>query len=509
MSEDKILLKLVDIDKSFGGIHALRQINLEVKQGQVHSIVGENGAGKSTMMKIISGVISPSAGSILFENKPVTLKNPKDAFELGIVMVHQEPSVFSELSVIENLFSGNEIKSPLGNINWQKTYEEGTKMLHLVGLDQSYLQLKMGDLSLGTQQLLLIAKGLYYKSKLIILDEPTSILSGAESEKLFSLIEDLKSKRISVLYISHRIPEILQISDKVTVLRDGQITEDLDPSTMTEDKIIAAMSGRTINRNVYVPPTQSEMEEVIRVEHLTKSPYFKDISFSVNSGEVVGMYGLIGAGRSEIARTIFGEMKRDGGTVYFKGDKLKDSYPTKFAIKKGIYYVPEDRGNQGIFKLHSLKYNLTSSFLDSVSNSLGFLNLKKETNMVDEQIKKYSIKVSNQQQLITSLSGGSQQKVIIARWLLNKPDLLILDEPTRGIDMRTKLEIHELIMKIAREGISVLLISSDMPEIIGLSDRILTLNKGKIIGNTKRNDVSEDQILRMALGLTKAENLKI
>jgi ribose transport system ATP-binding protein len=494
-------MKLINVDRYFGGIHALKHINLEIKRGQVHSIVGENGAGKSTMMKIISGVMMPSSGSMIYENHPIKLRNPKDAFELGIVMVHQEPSIFGDLSVIENLFCGNETVSTSGFIKWGNMYQEAIKMLDLVGLDRSCLKKRMGDLSLGTQQLLLIAKGIYYKSKLIILDEPTSILSGAESEKLFSLIAEMRSHHVSVLYISHRIPEILRISDEVTVLRDGEITENLDPSIMTEEKIVTAMSGRRINQDVYVEPTFESDQPIIRMNNLAKFPFFRNVSFSIKTGEIVGMYGLIGAGRSEVARTIFGEMERDSGQIFFKGSLLPTHYSTQFAVKNDIFYVPEDRGTQGIFKLHSVKYNLTVSYLKSISKFFGFLSLKKETNLVNEQIKKYSIKVNNQQQLITSLSGGSQQKVIIARWLLDKPSVLILDEPTRGIDVNTKHEIHELIMKIARQGVAVLLISSDLPEILSLSDRVLIMNKGKIVGNIIRNNISEKKILRLAIGL--------
>lgn len=495
-----ILLKLEGICKSFGGVQALKDISLEVRKGEVHTIVGENGAGKSTMMKIISGALKPDSGSITFGGQPLVMNGPKDAFQAGISMVYQEPTVFSELSVLENLFLGDERKTAIGSLDWGKMYKEGKEMLSMVGLEPKLLTERMGDLSLGNQQLVLIAKGLYYQSKLLILDEPTSILSQAESERLFEMIDKFKQQGISILYISHRIPEIIRISDSITVLRDGQVTGDLNPKEADEDRIISAMSGREIKVDVYRPRDYEHNDPILSVDRLSKSPYFENVSFSIKPGEILGMYGLVGAGRSEVARVLFGEMQRDAGEITFQ-NKKRSHYNSKFAVKEGIYYVPEDRGNQGIFAIQSIKYNMTPSFLHLFSKLGTFLNLNKEKQLVQDQITKYSIKTGNQNDLITSLSGGGQQKVVLARWLLDNPRLLILDEPTRGIDMRTKTEIHELIISLAEKGVAILLISSDMPEVIRLSDRIITMHKGEVIGEVRRDDITEEKILKLALGL--------
>lgn len=499
-----ILLSLKNISKSFGGVKALQDINLDVRKGEIHSIVGENGAGKSTMMKIIAGALKEDEGTIEFDGAKVNIASPLDAFKLGITIVYQEPSVFAEMSVLENLFLGDERTLPGGTLDWKKMYREGVEMLSLVNLDESLLSMRMGDLSLGTQQLTLIAKGLYNKSKLLILDEPTSILSQAESNRLFSMIRDFKQRGISILYISHRIPEVIALSDTITVLRDGRITGKLDPLTASENDIIAAMSGREIKVDVYRPRNYQQNPDLIKVRGLTKHPYFHNVSFSLKPGEIVGMYGLIGSGRSEIARVLFGEMKRDEGEIEYNGHSL-GNYHTKYAVDQGIYYVPEDRGTQGIFALHSIKYNMTSAFFNLFSKMAGVLQLRKETGIVQDQIAKYSIKTDDQNKKIVSLSGGGQQKVVLARWLLNKPKLLILDEPTRGIDMKTKAEIHDLIVTLAEEGVAILLISSDMPEVIRLSDRVLTMHKGRIVGSVLREDVTEEKILRLALGLETNE----
>lgn len=501
-----ILLSLNNISKSFGGVKALQDITLEVRKGEVHSIVGENGAGKSTMMKIIAGALKPDSGEMIFDGTTANIASPLDAFRLGINIVYQEPSVFSELSVLENLFLGDERTFGGGTLSWGEMYREGTKMLALVDLRENLLIRRMGDLSLGTQQLMLIARGLYHNSKLLILDEPTSILSRAESEKLFEMIVEIKNRGISILYISHRIPEIITLSDSITVLRDGRVTGNLDPEHATETNIITAMSGREINVDVYRPREYKQNPDLMVITGLERSPYFSEISFSIKPGEILGMYGLIGSGRSEVARVLFGEMKKDGGIIKYDGRTL-GQYNSRFAVDQGIYYVPEDRGNQGIFALHSIKYNMTSSFFSLFSKMAGILQLRKETELVQKQITKYSIKTDDMNKSIVSLSGGGQQKVVLARWLLDQPRLLILDEPTRGIDMKTKTEIHELIITLAEQGVAILLISSDMPEVIRLSDRILTMNKGKIVGELNRVDMTEEKILRLALGLESEEVL--
>ncbi|WP_152657091.1 sugar ABC transporter ATP-binding protein [Oceanobacillus sp. CFH 90083] len=498
--ETEELLGLSNITKTFGGVTALEDVSLSVKKGEVLSVVGENGAGKSTLMKIIAGVIQPNKGELLINGERVAFHSAKDAAGKGISIVYQEPNLFSEQTVLENMYMGEEIKSKLGNIAWERMYKEASAALKMVDLSPDILNRHMEELSIGTQQLILIAKGIYKKSQLLILDEPTSILSQAESEKLFELIDQVKAKGVSILYISHRIPEILRISDDIVVLRDGKVTEYLDPKTASEGKIISAMSGREINLNIYRPRNYADKEPLIKVSHLGNKKLFQNISFHVKPGEILGVYGLIGSGRSEVARTIFGELPIEEGQIEFERNHLQH-HQMNDAVKKGIYYVPEDRGTQGNFSSHSVKWNLSAVFLPLLSHRFGILNKSKERQVVQENIKKYSIKTHSQESLITSLSGGSQQKVLLTRWLVHQPKLLILDEPTRGIDMRTKTEIHELVLSLAEKGVSVILISSELPEVMRLSDNILVMHKGEKTGLLSRDEMTEEKILRLALGL--------
>lgn len=499
--EKEKLLTLKGISKNFGGIQALQDIHITANKGEVLAVVGENGAGKSTLMKIIAGAMQPNAGSVYFHDQLVEFKSTEEASQLGISIVYQEPNIFPQLTVLENIFVGEEIKSPVGgNVDWKRMYEEASKALELVDLSPKNLDRNMEELSIGTQQLILIARGLYKDSKLLILDEPTSILSQAESEKLFSLIAEAKSRGVSILYISHRIPEILSISDNIVVLRDGRVTEYLDPKTATEGKIIEAMSGREINLDIYRPRDYEVNSPLLEIKGLNNSTQFQNVSFEIRPGEILGMYGLIGSGRSEVARTIFGEMEIEAGDIKYEGEIIHN-HSMKNALEKGIYYVPEDRGSQGVFGVHSVKYNLSATFLSKLSHPSGILKKEKERKVVEDNIKKYSIKTSSQAELITSLSGGNQQKVLLTRWLLHQPKLLILDEPTRGIDMGTKTEIHELVIELAEKGVAVLLISSDLPEVMRLSDNMIIMHKGKQTGFLKREEMNEQSVLRLALGL--------
>ncbi|WP_172371669.1 sugar ABC transporter ATP-binding protein [Sporosarcina jiandibaonis] len=496
----EVLFTLNGVSKSFGGIKALQNVNMKVNKGEVLSIIGENGAGKSTLMKIIAGALQSDTGKIEFEGNEVKINNTQDAIDIGISIVYQEPNVFAELSVLENLFIGEEVKTKFGSIDWPEMYRQAAEALELVDLPTYTLNEMMGDLSIGNQQLVLIARGLHRQSKLLILDEPTSILSQAESEKLFALIAELKENGVSILYISHRIPEILRISDQMIVLRDGKVTETFSANEATENRIITAMSGREINSDIYRLRDYYDEKPIIKVNNLSKSKMFHDISFSIKPGEILGVYGLVGSGRSEVARTLFGELAMDSGNIEFEGKKLT-KHSTNNAVRKGIYYVPEDRGTQGNFSLHSIKYNLSAAFLPTMSNKFGVLNLNDEKKIIQKNVEKYSIKTKNMEDLIISLSGGNQQKVLLSRWLINTPRVLILDEPTRGIDIGTKTEIHELILTLAESGVAVLLISSDLPEVMRLSDRIMTFHKGRITGFTNRENMTEDGVLRKALGL--------
>lgn len=496
---EEIILKAESISKSFGGVRALQNVSFVLKKGEVLSVIGENGAGKSTLMKIIAGALKNDKGEIYFEGEKLLLHSPLDAVKKGISIVYQEPNIFADMSVLENIFMGNEIVNTGGTIQWTRMYREAQKALQLVGLSEDILHLTMSGLSIGNQQLVLIARGIFRKCKILILDEPTSILSHNESEKLFEIIEDLKSRGVSIMYISHRIPEILRISDDIIVLRDGCLTGTLIPHEAGEETIITAMSGRKINMSIYEERKQGE-KPILEVKNLTYKNVYKNISFSVKPGQILGMYGLVGAGRSEIARAVFGETNAQSGQILFEGADITNCTINQ-AIEKKIFYVPEDRGAQGLFDIHPVRDNMSVSFLDSLSNRAGIINKKKEKQVVQDNIEKYSIKTPNQDISVNSLSGGGQQKVLICRWLLEEPKVLILDEPTRGIDVMTKAEIHRYVMELAKTGVAVIVISSDLPEVMELSDDIITLYKGEITARFTRETVTEEDILKNALNL--------
>ncbi|HOP02310.1 MAG TPA: sugar ABC transporter ATP-binding protein [Flexilinea sp.] len=494
------ILQLESISKSFGGVKALQNVSLELYKGEILSIIGENGAGKSTLMKIIAGALKADNGKIFFEGNLIKFLSPLDATKKGISIVFQEPNIFSDMSVLENIFCGNEIKKKNGSLDWDEMYNQGSQALEMVGLPQEILSLSMKELSIGNQQLVLIARGIFRKCKILILDEPTSILSYTESEKLFSIIFSLKKEGVSILYISHRIPEILRISDNIIILRDGIVTGKMKPEEADETKIITAMSGRKINQGVYESRDYQKNNINLQICDLNYSHIYENISFDVRPGEILGFYGLVGSGRSEIARAIFGETLAQSGKIFFNNkDVTKLSIKEK--VKKRIFYVPEDRGTQGLFYDHSITENMSVPFLDDLSNKYGFIKKGEERKIVQLNIEKYKIKTPSQDEIINNLSGGSQQKVLFCRWLLKEPNVLILDEPTRGIDVMTKSEIHKYIMDLAMKNVAIILISSDLPEILELSDEIITIHNGKITGHFNRNEADEETILKYSLGL--------
>lgn len=496
----EVILEIRNISKSFGGIKALQDVSFDVLKGRVLALVGENGAGKSTLMKILTGSVMPDSGTLTLEDEVVSFSNPYDAAEKGISIVYQEPTIFGDLNVAENLFLGNEPLTSTGAIDWNKIEEYGTEALKRVGLPSSYLSKRMNELSIGNQQLVLIAKGVYRKCKILILDEPTSILSKSESTILFEIIDKLKSEGTSIIYISHRMEEIFEISDDIVVLRDGIKTEELLTKKVNNTIVLKAMSGREINTEVYKEREKSK-DEILKIIELTNKDFYSDISLSVYKGEILGIYGLVGSGRSELMRTIFGDLESSSGKIYYENQLINNKNPRE-AVKKGIYYLPEDRGVQGLFKLNSVKENLTVPFIDDFTGSLNHFNNKKEKDTVQKMMELYNIKAKSMNSNIFSLSGGNQQKVLFCRWLLKYPNLLILDEPTRGIDVATKTEMHKYIMDLStNDNISIILISSDITEVMALSDRVAVMKEGKLEGIINRDHISEEKILKYAIGL--------
>jgi ABC-type sugar transport system ATPase subunit len=506
--EKTALLDLKNISKSFGGVHALEDVSIQVGKGEVHAIVGENGAGKSTLMKIIAGALHPDSGTIQFESKHVQFISPRDASNMGIAMVYQEPIFFRELSVVENIYLGDEIKNGQGVLNWEAMTKGAADAVQKMGLPIEIIRKSMSDLMLGSQQLVLIARSIHKNAKIIILDEPTAILSQAETELLFKTIHNLKQKGVSIIYISHRLEEIFHIADRISVLRDGRKVAEYGIDEATEDKLVMSMTGRKFSFNVQKKMNVHNSEPMLRVNGLSRAGFYQDISFDVKPGEILGLYGLVGAGRSEVVKAIFGEMLPDEGEIIYKGKKFSPKN-SRDAINNKILYVPEDRRQQGLFLIRPIQDNLTIGILRSVSNRLGVINRIKEKEVAQSQLENLKIKASSLFAHVSSLSGGNQQKVVLGRGLSHQPELLILDEPTHGIDVGTKSEIHKLILSLAEHKIAIILISSELPEVLALADKILVMHEGSVMGYLGRQEATEELILRLALGLNKKEKVKI
>lgn len=498
------LLSLTNISKSFGGVHALSQVSLTASQGEVHAVLGENGAGKSTLMKIIAGALHPDSGQIEWDGKQVEFREPRDASQLGIAIVYQEPVFFNELSVLENLYLGEELKTPSGALDWKRMTEGAAEALARMGLPGNIAGKPIAELTLGVKQLVLIARAIHRKARLLILDEPTAILSDRETEILFRTIRSLKKDGVSILYISHRLAEIFQIADRLSVLRDGKLVMNALVKDATEERLINAMTGRKISLDVYRPRLFQEKPPILQVEHLSRLGSYTDVSFSLHSGEIMGFYGLVGAGRSEVVKALYGEMPADSGIIRYQGKEFK-AQSSRDAIRSGIVYVPEDRRQQGLFPIRSIIDNISASMLTSLVKVLGYIDPKRELALAEGESRRLNIKASSLGAAVSSLSGGNQQKVILGRGLTLNPQVLILDEPTHGIDVSTKNEIHKLIMNLAEQGIAIILITSDLPEVLALADNFSVMHEGHLMGTMGRAEASESAILRLALGLESAE----
>jgi len=501
------LLDLENISKSFGGVQALENVSISVKKGEVHAIVGENGAGKSTLMKIIAGALLPDSGTIKFEERKIQFFSPRDAARNGISIVYQEPIYFRELSVIENIYIGDELRNKQGMLDWDSMTKGASEAVQKMGLPVDIVGKTMSDLMLGSQQLVLIARSIHKEAKVLILDEPTAILSQAETELLFKTIREVKKQGSSIIYISHRLEEIFKIADRISVLRDGKKVAEYTLQEATEDKLVISMTGRNFSFDIKKKPNGKPSKSILSVKNLSRAGYYQNVSFEIKSGEILGFYGLVGAGRSEVVKAIYGEMHPDEGEILFEGEKYSPKN-SREAIDRKIIYVPEDRRQQGLFLIRAIRDNLSAGLLRSVSNSIGIINPDKESTLAQSQVDSLKIKISSLLTPVSSLSGGNQQKVVLSRGLTHKPELLILDEPTHGIDVGTKSEIHKLITSLAQNNIAIILISSELPEILALADNILVMHEGNMMGYLKRNETDEESILRLALGLSEKSNIQ-
>ncbi|MCI8855202.1 MAG: sugar ABC transporter ATP-binding protein [Clostridiaceae bacterium] len=486
------ILEMTDIVKEFPGVRALKGVQLKVRPGTVHTLMGENGAGKSTLMKCLIGIHPPTSGSIVFEGKEIHFKTTLEALNSGISMIHQELSPVPERSVAENLWLG---RVPLKNgfmVDHKKMREDSIALFQKLGLEVDP-DAKMGDLSVAKMQMVEIAKAVSYDSKIVIMDEPTSALTDAEVEHLFRIIAELKEKNVAIIYISHKMDEIFRISDDITIYRDGEYIATDRAENLTQDKLITLMVGREVTD--MFPKVECPIgDTILKVEHLSAGRAVKDVSFELHRGEILGFAGLVGAGRTETVETIFGMRSKTGGKIYKDGQELDIKSPEQ-AIAHKIALLTEDRRGNGIVGLLSIKENTVLASL----KKYGFpLNDKKMSADTDEYVKKLNTKTPSIMTPIQNLSGGNQQKVLVGRWLLTDPDILIVDEPTRGIDVGAKAEIHSLITRLAGEGKAIIMISSELPEVMGMSDRIVVMHEGLMTAVVDRKDFSSELILKYA-----------
>lgn len=496
----KAILEMKGVSKSFFGIKVLSEVDFSVYPGEVHALMGENGAGKSTLMKIIMGIYKSDEGAIKFEGNPVNIKNARDALNLGISMIHQELNPIMEMTVAENVFIGREARVGHSHfISKAKMNHRTQKLLEEYGMaDRVSPSTKMNRLSIAQIQMMEIIKAISYNSKVIIMDEPTSSLTENESRELFKTIDLLKKKGTGIIYISHRIEEVLRLSDRISVLRDGQLVGCLSKEEVSRGKIISMMVGRALSSG-YPHNNFSRGEVVLSIKNFSRKNAFSDISFDVHRGEILGFAGLIGAGRSEVMRALVGYDKLDHGEVYLEGNPIIIKHPVD-AKRHRIILASEDRKALGLILCRNIKENVSIQN-ESLYSSVGFMNHHKERNVVNDSASKMAIKMNSIQDITLTLSGGNQQKVVLAKCLLTTPKVMIFDEPTRGIDVGAKAEIYQTMVTLAQSGISIIMISSEMPELIGMSNRILVMANGRIVEEfTDPASVSQEEILRAALG---------
>lgn len=496
---DKNMVEMKDIEKSFAGVKALDHAGLNVKEGEIHALIGENGAGKSTLMKILSGALHKDGGTVRILGEEVNIQTPKDAKRLGVATIYQEFMLAPDLTVAENIFidrfaSGEKL------VHWKKLNEDARHLLCELGFEDISPSTRVGILSVACQQVVEICKCLSRNVKILILDEPTAVLTFKEIGKLFALLRKLKSEGVSIIYISHRLEEIFELCDEITVMKDGTYVETVKTDSIDKDQLISMMVGRDI-KDIFPRRDAVIGETVLEVKDLCGSSMVQNISFSVRRGEVLGFYGLVGAGRTETMRAVFGaddwmsgEILLDGKPVHFKSPRM--------AVKSGVGMVPEDRKRQGVILEQSIRVNTTITSMEKVKNKWKIFDRKKERGFVKRVLSSINTKYGSMEHPVSSLSGGNQQKVVLGKWLAADSRVIIFDEPTRGVDVGAKTEIYQCMNQLAKEGIAILMISSEMPELLGMSDRIITMRQGKISGELSKEDFGENNLIKLAMGGT-------
>ena len=495
MADTKYVLEMIDISKEFPGVKALDKVQLKVRPGTVHALMGENGAGKSTLMKCLFGVYIEDDGEIFINGVKSHFSNPKQAMDNGVAMVHQELNQVLQRNVMDNIWLGR-YPGKAGLVNEKSMYDETKKILDELEIDIDP-RIKMAKLSVSQRQMVEIAKAVSYNAKILVLDEPTSSLTNEEVNHLFKIINKLRDRGCGIIYISHKMEEILEISDDVTIMRDGKWIDTILAKNLTTDKIIKLMVGRDLT-NRFPPKTNKPEDIILEVKNLTGTyqPSIREVSFEVKRGEILGIAGLVGSKRTELLETIFGIAKHSEGEIILNGKKIENS-DSRRAIKNGFALLTEERRATGIFGQLDIKFNTMIANIDRYSK-FGVLDNKKMTEDTKWTIDSMKVKTPSQKTLIRSLSGGNQQKVIIGRWLLTNPEILLLDEPTRGIDVGAKYEIYQLIIDLANKGKGVIVVSSEMPELLGICDRILVMSNGKVAGIDDVDKISQEDIMTMA-----------
>ncbi len=490
------VLVMENISKSFPGVKALSEVNLTVRRGTVHALMGENGAGKSTLMKVLIGMYLRDSGTITFDSRPVDVKSTEEALKLGISMIHQELSPVPYMTVAENIWLGREPLGRFGMIDKRKMVQDTRALLNRLEININPSAV-MRTLSVANTQMVEIAKAISYDSSLIIMDEPTSAITEREVAHLFRIIRSLQAKGVAIIYITHKMDEVFQIADDITVFRDGRHIATVPASKTDKNHLIAMMVGRELT-NIFPKEDAPVGEVILSVRGLTRRGVVEDVSFDLRRGEILGIAGLMGAGRTEVIEGIFGIQKIDGGEIEVRGKKVQIASPAD-AIRHGLALLTEDRKLTGIMGVLPVRDNIMIASLPNYS-SAGFLNTRLINETCARERTRLDIKTPSMDQLIKLLSGGNQQKVLVSRWLLTTPDILILDEPTRGIDVGAKAEIHRLMCKLAQEGKAIIMISSELPEILGMSDRVLVMHEGKVGGIYDRRDATQETIMRAATG---------
>ncbi len=489
-----VILELRDITKRFAGVEVLHEVSFALKPGEVHALLGENGAGKSTLVKVVTGIHQPDGGEILLNGAPVHFHDSRESHQAGIAAIYQELSLFPDLDVAENIFVGRQPTKRSGRIDWQKLYDEAGKLLESLGVHLNLRQ-KARSLSIAQQQMVEIARAFSINARILIMDEPTSSLTLTEVADLFRLVRRLRDDGTAIIFISHRLEELFELADRVTVLRDGAYVDTRPLKDVTRDDLIRLMVGRTIS-NLFPKQDVKAGEVILKVENLSRAGVFKNISFELHKGEILGMAGLVGAGRTDVARAIFGVEPPTSGKIQIEGQEVRVTSPQQ-AIGLGLAYVPEDRQQHGLIPPMTITANISLPTLREYA-SHGWLRDKLERTAAFSAARQMEVRANNIWQKARELSGGNQQKIVLAKWLSTKPRILILDEPTRGIDVGTKAAVHALMSKLAAEGIAILMISSELPEVLGMSDRVIVMHEGHITGHFTRAEATQEKIISAA-----------